>query len=481
MTRPSRWPTALALLAMGVVAWFLISNFSSADDLVFDADSGGLRQLGVAQTAPVTGSAEPATASAATPAQSEPDNTAPAPTPIPLAPEPANDTTALDWVLDETAKRTGISPLRSPALDCVSVDPAAVVLQVAGSPSRYRCPAGGVSAVADGRILMVGGNQPVVPVATPTPGQTNWDWQRGLSLGRFVVVDHGAMDGAGSVVTIYSRLGTVDPRLRIGAEILAGEVIGTLNATEAAAASLDSTSAATGAEALRELRRGEFMFEIWVDDEFAPAEFQVDTSKALDWASTLGQIGSAPVDLVCGFPAGISSLLPNAPREYRTGVHRGVDFNCGRGNNAYSYADGTVVLVIDDFVDPTVAARQAVLANAAAAGSTPHWILMMLYGKVVVIDHGDIPGVGRVTTISAHLDSIDPAITSGSRVSAGQRLGEIGNAGTNAGAAGSNATIHLHWELFVDGTHLAKGLSAGDTSAIYQAALCRIPESLNGC
>jgi len=102
----------------------------------------------------------------------------------------------------------------------------------------------------------------------------------------------------------------------------------------------------------------------------------------------------------------------------------------------------------------------------------------------VVVDHGDIPGAGRVVTISAHLEEVDPGITIGSTVSRGQRLGELGNRGTNASAQGirgaADPSLHLHWELFIDNWYLGAGLDSVTTIEVMAIALCGAAET-PGC
>ena len=53
-------------------------------------------------------------------------------------------------------------------------------------------------------------------------------------------------------------------------------------------------------------------------------------------------------------------------------------------------------------------------------------------------------------------------------------LGGVGNTGTVAAASGNpHRSLHLHWEIHVNGRHLAEGLSRSDTRAVY-AALFRL-------
>lgn len=172
----------------------------------------------------------------------------------------------------------------------------------------------------------------------------------------------------------------------------------------------------------------------------------------------------------CPLPLGDSESLPNADRAYRGGVHEGIDFICGeRGRSAVTPLGGQVLVADASFVDPSPEARVEILDIAKQIGHTPPWTLAMLFGRFVVIDHGIVPNVGHVVTIYAHLEEIDPAIKPGHRVEVGDRIGEIGNAGTESAGTGENRpqALHLHWEIHIDERFLGEGASAADTSAIY--------------
>lgn len=173
----------------------------------------------------------------------------------------------------------------------------------------------------------------------------------------------------------------------------------------------------------------------------------------------------------CGLPFGVAESLPNGARAYRGGIHEGIDFICGeRGRNAVAALDGQVVMANESYVDPTNAEREEILATAKSLGYTPPWTLAMLFGRVVVLDHGVRPGVGHVVTIYAHLEEIDDAIRPGAHVTAGQRIGEIGNRGTETAATGGTRpqSLHLHWEIHIDHHFLAEGASVDQTDAIYR-------------
>jgi len=191
------------------------------------------------------------------------------------------------------------------------------------------------------------------------------------------------------------------------------------------------------------------------------------TRNDLALATALGPV-KLPSD--CPLPLGIPEDLPNAARAYRGGVHEGIDFICGEyGRTAVAAMDGQVLVADDSFVDPTPDQRLEILNIAKQIGHTPPWTLAMLFGRFVVLDHGIKPGVGHVVTIYAHLNKIDPAIVPGHHVNAGDRIGEIGKAGTESAGTGEvrPQAIHLHWEIHVDDHFLAEGSSSSETSAIY--------------
>ena len=171
----------------------------------------------------------------------------------------------------------------------------------------------------------------------------------------------------------------------------------------------------------------------------------------------------------CMSPLPHPDLLPNAPRAYRSGIHKGVDFQCfARGHPAVAAMDGRASVVVANFEDPESDDRDELLEVAAQLDATPPFTLLTLYGNYVVIDHGIIPDVGHVVTVYAHLEEVDPGIRVGEMIQAGQRVGEIGNRGTHAAANGDFYTDpHLHWELHIDNQFLGAGLSVEETRYVY--------------
>ena len=191
--------------------------------------------------------------------------------------------------------------------------------------------------------------------------------------------------------------------------------------------------------------------------------------QALDTARRLAPELVLPVD--CRPPPLDSpSLMPNAPRDYRSGTHRGVDLFCPRGHPIRAALDGHVVVAVGDYRDASPADLNDVLAIAAALGATPTFTSVMLNGNYVVVDHGIIDGVGHAASLYAHLEAVAPALRVGQPVRAGNVLGRVGNAGTTSAAAGNtNRSVHVHWELHINGRHLGEGLSRSDTRAVYAA------------
>ena len=78
-----------------------------------------------------------------------------------------------------------------------------------------------------------------------------------------------------------------------------------------------------------------------------------------------------------------SMRLPNAPRSYRNGTHRGVDFFANWGTPVRSVADGVIVRSDQNYEEVPADFRENLLQSTTKVGSTPSDIFnsVLLYKK----------------------------------------------------------------------------------------------------
>jgi murein DD-endopeptidase MepM/ murein hydrolase activator NlpD len=149
-----------------------------------------------------------------------------------------------------------------------------------------------------------------------------------------------------------------------------------------------------------------------------------------------------------------ASRLPNAPRNYRSGIHRGIDFFSNWGTPVMAVADGIIIRSDLHYEEVPAGFRIEILKRATRLNRTPSDIFnMVLLGKAVVIDHGFnlFPGY-RSITIYAHLSHINSNIKPGYSIKAGDVFAQSGNTGTQPGTMGTREESHLHWELILQDT-----------------------------
>jgi murein DD-endopeptidase MepM/ murein hydrolase activator NlpD len=143
--------------------------------------------------------------------------------------------------------------------------------------------------------------------------------------------------------------------------------------------------------------------------------------------------------------------LPNAPRDYRSGTHRGIDFFANWGTPVKSVSDGIVIRADHGYEEVPADFRVNLLSASAKVGNTPSDIFNnILLGKAIFLDHGFdlIPGF-RVITIYAHLSHINKNIIPGAVIKVGDVIGKSGNSGTRESTVGIKAGAHLHWEMIL--------------------------------
>ena len=144
-------------------------------------------------------------------------------------------------------------------------------------------------------------------------------------------------------------------------------------------------------------------------------------------------------------------LLPNAPRAYRNGTHRGIDFYVNWGSSVRSVADGVVVRAEHGYQEMEADFRLDVLNDTKILGRTPSDIFEhLLLGQAVYIDHGfDLISGFRAVSIYAHLSHINSNIKIGSKINRGQEIGKSGNSGTEDSTLKKKTGAHLHWEMIL--------------------------------
>jgi murein DD-endopeptidase MepM/ murein hydrolase activator NlpD len=163
-------------------------------------------------------------------------------------------------------------------------------------------------------------------------------------------------------------------------------------------------------------------------------------------------------------------LMPNAPREYRSGIHEGVDFYTGyncvdvpANTEVLAVKGGTVTRADNDFVEMTLDELNAILARTQTQGYTDDEALDKFRGRQVWIDHGN-----GIVTRYAHLAGIPAKIVAGTVVRAGDVVGFVGDSGTPESITDPGVEIHLHWEMRVDDSFLGANLPASEVRALYE-------------
>ncbi len=158
---------------------------------------------------------------------------------------------------------------------------------------------------------------------------------------------------------------------------------------------------------------------------------------------------------------------PNAPRSYRGGVHVGLDFLHYHRDETYeaipvsketpvlAAADGVIIRADWDY-SPMTATEW--LNQSEYYKKHPDTFVKRSFGGIQVwIDHRN----GMVTTYN-HLSIIDKKITRGAAVKKGERIGWAGNSGLIGEAEGKNYGVHLHFEIWIDGYYLGRGMNIKD-------------------
>ena len=123
------------------------------------------------------------------------------------------------------------------------------------------------------------------------------------------------------------------------------------------------------------------------------------------------------------------ALMPNSPREYRSGKHEGIDWydlsSCARvaeGTAIVAMFDGVVVRADTEYEGLSARTLAALEARVTECACSEPEVLDAFRGMQVWIDHGN-----GVLTRYAHLGSIDEAAYVGAEVRRGQRRSRCAN------------------------------------------------------
>ena len=165
-------------------------------------------------------------------------------------------------------------------------------------------------------------------------------------------------------------------------------------------------------------------------------------------------------------------LMPGAPRQYRQGVHEGVDFydsdNCaliGLGTEVLAAKEGTVVRADWDYRDLTPGTLIELVAQVARGEGSSREVMDALRGQQVWVHHG-----GRVVTRYGHLSGIADGLAVGARVEQGALIGHVGDSGTPESVIDPGTQVHLHFEIRVGDGFLGQGRESAEVRTLYEEA-----------
>lgn len=219
-----------------------------------------------------------------------------------------------------------------------------------------------------------------------------------------------------------------------------------------------------------------------ITDETAISVGQIITITGVDpalagVAPPGGSAGESPIGFHMTMPIAGACLppdddqMPNSLREYRHGIHEGVDFFTGFACvdvpeflPVLAAAAGTVIRADHEYKDLTARQVDDLLAQTAELGYTPPGTLDRFRGRQVWIDHGN-----GIVTRYCHLADIPEDVSVGKEVQQGQTIGFVGDSGTPEALDQPGYNKHLHFEIRVGQSYLGAGLPPEEVRALYEA------------
>ena len=161
------------------------------------------------------------------------------------------------------------------------------------------------------------------------------------------------------------------------------------------------------------------------------------------------------------------SHLPGAPRPYREGIHKGLDFyphaagNIELGDPIYAAASGEVIRADHDYEKPPKEMLEELGEICGEIGRTPENFLDIFRGRQVWVEHER----GFVIRY-CHLEDVNESLQEGEYIDSGTPIGTMGYSGTT-----SPEHPHLHLEIWFDQHYLGEGMSNEQIREFFEATL----------
>lgn len=166
------------------------------------------------------------------------------------------------------------------------------------------------------------------------------------------------------------------------------------------------------------------------------------------------------------------NLMPGAQREYRQGIHEGVDFydsdNCvfvGLDTEVLAAKAGTVIRADWGYQDLTWETLGQLEERVESGGGDDPGVKDAFRGRQVWLDHGD-----GIATRYAHLNGIADGIIVGAEVEQGRVIGYVGDSGAPESVTDPGTQVHLHFEIRVGDSFLGQGLEPDHVRELYRQA-----------
>ena len=207
--------------------------------------------------------------------------------------------------------------------------------------------------------------------------------------------------------------------------------------------------------------------------DVAPAT-SVVASQATATAEPAPALGGFQYPIIGACLPDDSYLMPGAPREYRQGVHEGIDFydadGCafiGLDTKVLAAKAGTVIRADTDYEEMTAEALDELMERIDVYGGNDATALDGFRGRQVWIDHGD-----GIVTRYAHLNRIADGIEAGQAVEQGTVIAYVGESGTPSSVTDPGSEIHVHFEIRIGESYLGYGIVGEEAvKALYEEAL----------